>query len=274
MQIIWLTDIHLDHITAADQLFLLKSIISASKNNIREKSCVVITGDIGNSQCTKPYMETWKNVLDKEEISLYFVFGNHDFYGSGVKVERDLLTNSVLKDCWLGSAGRIKLSDETTLIGHDGWYDGGYANWFHSNVDMNDYYHIYEISRQWWSNEQIFAKMNELAKESATFIYEQGTKSFEDGAETLFIATHIPPFRENSVFMDKISDDNWMPHFSSKHMGDAIIKLAEENPKKKIQILCGHSHGEAKHMPRQNVVCRTAEARYKYPKISNIFAGW
>lgn len=271
MQIIWLTDIHLDHINKLEHENFLNKIIKASTDVKTEKTCVVITGDIGNSQCTRPYMETWKTVLEAKDISLYFVYGNHDYYGSSVKVEREHLSSTSLKDCWLASCNEVKLSEKTSLIGHDGWYDGGYANWFKSNVDMNDYYQIFEINRQWYDKGQIFDKINQLSMESAAHIFEQGTKILSSSTEVLVIATHVPPYRENSVFMGNISDDNWMPHFSSKHMGDAIIKLGNNFPDKDIIVLCGHSHGKAKHKPLNNIVSLTAEARYKYPCISNIF---
>ncbi|MEK6879056.1 MAG: metallophosphoesterase [Nanoarchaeota archaeon] len=271
MQIIWLTDIHLDHVGKTEHGNFLNKIIKIANENIREKTCVVVTGDIGNSMCTIPYMESWKTVLLEHDISLYFVYGNHDYYGSSVKVERERLASSTLKDNWLGGINSVVLSEKSALIGHDGWYDGGYANWFKSNIDMNDYYQIFEINRQWYDKGQIFEKINQLSMESAAHVFEQGTKLLSGSTKTLVIATHIPPYRENSVFMGNISDDNWLPHFSSKHMGDAITNLGKNFPEKDIVVLCGHSHGQAKHMPLPNIVSFTSEARYKHPVISDVF---
>jgi methionine aminopeptidase len=62
-----------------------------------------------------------------------------------------------------------------------------------------------------------------------------------------------------------------MPHFSSKRMGDAIRKLAQENPGKEIVVLCGHTHGEGVCHPEPGVVCYTGKAEYRYPRVGNSF---
>lgn len=270
MQIIWLTDIHLDFVDKNCHIKLIESIVKNAKE-YKGQSCVVLTGDLGNSNCTHDFMLEWRKVLElHNNIKLYFVLGNHDYYGSGIERERSKYRDSPLQNNWLSNINHVQLTEETCLVGHDGWYDGGYANWFQSKVDMNDYYQIFELSKNWYEKDRIFEKINELSKEAAEHVYAKSLEAIQDGTKNVFIATHVPPFRENSVYQEQISDDDWMPHFSSKHMGDKIIQLSQENPDIKFVILCGHSHGKAKYL-NNNIVCHTGEAQYRYPKICGTF---
>lgn len=271
MKIFWLTDIHLDFVNVAQQKKLLNKIVKKSIL-LKDKCCVVVTGDIGNSSCVIEDMLFWKEELGQHNIELYFVLGNHDYYGSSIEAIRFSLKSSDLKNNWLNNVDYIQLNNETALVGHDGWYDGGYANWFHSKVFMADYTQIFDLNYiQWWSKEVVFDRMNALAKEGAEHVYASSVEAIKNDNKIIYVATHIPPFRENSVYNNMISDDDWMPHFSSKHMGDMLLKLSTEFKDVKFVVLCGHSHGEAKHIVPPNMVSYTSKAVYRNPCISRIF---
>jgi len=172
---------------------------------------------------------------------------------------------------WLGSSGVIPLTEETALIGHDGWYDGQYANWFTSRVDLNDYLVIRELAVAACPVKKLrFVKLNELARESVDYIRQKLLEAFEN-FNHVFVATHVSPFRENSVYAGKVSNDDWMPHFSSKHMGDMLLETTENYPNKSITVLCGHSHGKADNQIAPNLRCITGSAKYRYPKINQVF---
>lgn len=79
------------------------------------------------------------------------------------------------------------------------------------------------------------------------------------------MATHVPPFRENSVYCGKISNDVWMPCFSSKILGDKLLDLSENYKNINFKVYCGHSHGNAIHQPRLNLTSTTGYAKYEFP---------
>lgn len=261
------TDLHLNFLPGNyNKIFLAEVLDKVKPGNI-----LVVTGDIAEGPTVAEHMLVWQNAFEAQGSKLYFVCGNHDYYRSSIESVRDRLKNCSLNSSWLPTVGIVKLSDNTALIGHDGWYDGQYDNWFTSKVDMTDYYIISELGPNQCPVRQMkYDKINELAQESADYIYSTGTEALKTYG-TLYIATHIPPFREAAVHQGKPSDKDWMPHFSSKRMGDAIRKLAQENPGKEIVVLCGHTHGEGVCHPEPGVVCYTGKAEYRYPRVGNSF---
>lgn len=273
MNLVWTTDTHLN--------FLSLEKIQAFCRSIKEcnPDVVVLTGDISES----PLLFHHLLVLEKElePAPVFFVCGNHDYYHSSIKEIRETLISrcsfpekgNLCKGAyWLGSSGVVSLTNSIALVGHDGWYDGGYANYFKSRLDMNDYYLIQELTHVASPTPELrFNSIKELAKESAEYIRTQLLEAFKQGFTTVYVATHVPPFRENAIHKGKQSDDDWMPHFSSKIMGDMLLEVAENNPDKNITVLCGHSHGSAFHKPLPNLQSHTGEAQYKFPKVNKTF---
>lgn len=234
---------------------------------------VVITGDIAEAPSLIPFMSKWRTALEANKFNLKFICGNHDYYNGNIKNKRLDLSND-MAGAWLPTCGVVSLTQTTALVGHDGWYDGLYSNWFESRLDMNDYYLIDELNSMLKTKVQRFEKLQELSQESADYVYMEGSSALKTH-KTLFIATHVPPFMEAAYFKGKMSDSDWLPHFSSKRMGDAILNLAKENPKSEITVLCGHTHVgvEGSHIcnPAKNVVCYTGCAEYGAPRIGEIF---
>lgn len=277
----WTTDVHLNFLSLEKIQAFCRSIAADMPD------AVVITGDISEA----PLLKSHLLVLEKElaPVPVFFVCGNHDYYNGSITVLReDLRTNYTYPEYekapgnlykgawWLQSSGVVPLTDKCALIGADGWYDGGYANWFKSRVWMNDYQCIQEFAQCGLRN-LIYAELQELSKGSAGIVKANLTQAFlpvdqgGGGFETVYVATHIPPFRENSVYNGKMSDDDWMPHFSSIYMGEALLEVMEAHPDKKCVLLCGHSHGQATHQPLPNLVAHTGHAVYRFPKVNEIF---
>lgn len=273
LRLIWTTDIHLNFLNPAQIHRFCKELLLAKPD------LIVATGDLSEA----PHLSNHLLQLDNHlgEVPFFFVCGNHDYYKSSIfELREGLRTGYTYPEAskvlgqftkgtwWLGSSGYIPLTQKTALVGHDGWYDGLYADYFKSQVNMSDYYVIRELTGGPFSR---LAKIQELATISADYIEAEMRKAFADGFETVYVATHVPPYRENAVYRGKISDDHWMPHFSSKIMGDRLIKVMKEFPDKTCVTLCGHSHGAALHRPLPNLECRTGEAEYRYPAINDIF---
>lgn len=265
------TDLHLNFVHEHGIEALCRSFVRAKPD------ALVITGDISEA----PYIVNHLGFLDlnvKANFPIFFILGNHDYYHGSIAEVRETMTrlftyseeyktNLVPRLGWLGSSGVIPLTDKVALIGHDGWYDGQYANWFTSKVWLNDYLLIKDFAKL--NKGEIYGKINELSLESAEYVEDQLSIAFTK-FDHVVVATHVSPFRENSVYNGKISDDDWMPHFSSKFMGETLIEMANNYQHKNITVLCGHSHGKADNKILPNLRCITGEARYRDPKLNMV----
>src|SRR4051812_38267695 len=69
----WLTDIHLNFVTPPQVDEFLDEI------NSLEPDAVLLGGDIGDGTNVVAYLS---KIADRIKSSVYFVLGNHDFYGS------------------------------------------------------------------------------------------------------------------------------------------------------------------------------------------------
>lgn len=280
MRLVWSTDIHLNFVGIA-QLTKFAGDIVAQKPDL-----VVLTGDLSEA----PDLENHLRHLDilLKDIPVFFVCGNHDYYNGSIEAVRKVLRDkhtypevekghdrvglSSRVPWWLGSSGFIRLTDKTALVGHDGWYDGLYADWMKSRVDLNDYYCITELSPAQCPVRQLrHDKIKALAQEAAEYVRTEMMAAFAAGHSTVYVATHVPPFRENACYNGKMSDDDWMPHFSSKVMGDMLMDVMMAHPEAHCTVLCGHSHGAAWHAPLSNLECHTGFARYRFPAYNDVF---
>ncbi len=275
-RLVWTTDCHLNTVHQ-------HGIEAFCRQIAQEKPDVlVITGDISEAPHLATHLGFMQVQLDiLHPTPILFVCGNHDYYHGSIAEMREKLTklftydevykkNLVPRIGWLGSSGVVPLTETVALVGHDGWYDGGYANWFNSKVQLWDYQLIAELGYLCPTNNIRFNKINELAATSTKYVQENLVEAFKN-FEHVFVATHVAPFMENSVYNGQISDADWMPHFSSKQMGDMLKDMAQKNLDKKITVLCGHSHGHADNMILPNLRCLTGHARYKYPKVNKVF---
>lgn len=274
-KLLWITDPHLN--------FVHEEAIKSFCRKIKEKepNAVVITGDIAEAPSIVSYLGFMDLNLENK-CPIFFVLGNHDYYHGTIEGVREVMERLFTYDeaskmileprlGWLSSSGVVPLTEKTALIGHDGWYDGQYADWYKSKVYLNDYLLIGELAdRACPVRELRFAKINELAKEAAEIVRNNLSEAFKT-FEHVYVATHVSPFRENSTYEGKISDDDWMPHFSSKHMGDMLLEMADNYQHKQITVLCGHSHGGADNQITHNIRCVTGEARYRHPRINHVF---
>lgn len=118
MKAAWLSDIHLN--------FLGRDKINNFIRTLSKESadCFLISGDIGEADSIIDYLKLMEAVLDKP---VYFVLGNHDFYGGSIKAVREMISHFIKasqKLVWLNEVEYVSLTNETALVGHDSWADG------------------------------------------------------------------------------------------------------------------------------------------------------
>src|SRR3989304_958251 len=113
------TDIHLN--------FLTDRAAEAFCAEIDETGAdaILVGGDIGEAPSLLRYLDLLEARIARP---IYLVLGNHDFYGGSIQTVRA----AVSRRCagarwltWLNERDVIELTEDTGLIGHDGWADGG-----------------------------------------------------------------------------------------------------------------------------------------------------
>ena len=261
-RLVWLTDLHLEFVSSDDQISDLCGRIKAA-----EPDCVLIGGDTGIANSVEQYLLDLENQL---QLPIYFVLGNHDFYHGSIedvrrKIER--LSNRTEQLHWLPVTGVVKLSANTALIGHDGWADGRLGNGIKSKVELNDYRLIKELKGT--DIIKRFKKLNELGDEAAEYfqkILPQALKEYSN----IFLLTHVPPFKNACTYRGRITDDEYLPHFSCKNVGDVLTKIMKEQPKCNLTVLCGHTHGKADAKILSNLYVKVGGAEYGKPKIQAV----
>jgi len=258
MRVVWLTDIHLNFIDH-DRIEAFCRDICAARPD-----AILISGDIGEAANVDGYLQRLEASLP---APIYFVLGNHDYYGSSLTAVREkIVAISRQSSClyWLPSAGVVELTAETGLIGHDGWADARFGDYANSQVMLNDYLMIDDLSGL--DRLQRLNRLNALgdaAAEHFRVLLPQALSRFRH----LLVLIHVPPFREACWHEGRISTDEYLPHFSCKAVGDVLVEMMQTHPEQKMTVLCGHTHssGEAEILP--NLLVRTGVAVYGRPQI-------
>jgi hypothetical protein len=166
------------------------------------------------------------------------------------------------------------LDDSTILIGHDGWADHRIGA-LNSRIVLGDFYYIKDLA--YLSNKARIEVQRRLADECAEFISLAVKNAVENGYKNIIFATHIPTFKESCVYNGKVSDPEFLPHFSNKAAGDAILDSSKEYPECNFIVLAGHTHGKVKVKINPKITCYTGAfdqtknpSDYRNPVI-NIF---
>src|SRR5947209_18601256 len=79
----WATDIHLNFVTASEVAEFCERIVRASCD------ALIITGDIAEGTSIASYLKT---LATHVPMPIYFVLGNHDFYGVYISEVRAAVT--------------------------------------------------------------------------------------------------------------------------------------------------------------------------------------
>jgi len=102
----WLTDVHLNFLGEARLVSFLATVKRAAPD------VLLVTGDTAESADVVSFVERMGRIAP-----LYFVLGNHDFYGSSIA---DVRSRASATKHWLPALGPIRLTAATTLLGVDG----------------------------------------------------------------------------------------------------------------------------------------------------------
>lgn len=261
-RVVWLTDIHLEFLDCAREFDAFsESIVAASPD------LVLIGGDIS----VAPSFE--RDILRLQErlrIPIYFVLGNHDFYWGSIRQMRKVaerLTKTTKWLRWLAWEGIVELTANTGLIGHGSWADGRLGNGANSQVLLNDYFVIDELKNL--STESRFKHLSALGDEAASH-FQRWLPLALERFRNLLILTHVPPFRDACWHQGGISDDEFLPHFTCKAVGDVILRVMQMHPECTATVLCGHTHSRGEIAILPNLRVKTGGAQYGHPRVQEV----
>ena len=250
--VLWLSDPHFDKSSANQQRSLVECVADS------QSDCIVISGDISSSNQLTEHLALIASVSAPRPV--YFVTGNHDYYGSSLaKVDAAIadLCAKVGNLHYLNGRQIIPLDRDTCLIGHRGWADAragyGVRSWLR-NPDHRAIHDFRELTR-----ERFMVRMRELGGESAERIRRILPLALT-GYRHVILLTHTPPFAKAVRYNDAPCGPLHLPHFTNVSTGLAIRGIARAFPSRRITILAGHSHSSSLTHVDSNICVRVAKA--------------
>ncbi len=262
-RVTWLTDVHLNFLGYLDLARFLDQV-SATQPDV-----LLLGGDIGEAPTVADYLEM---IAGAVECEVYFVLGNHDYYHGGIDQVRravEELTRQNPKLCYLTRGGAVELTPNVALVGHDGWGDGRVGDYLRSDVMLNDYRLIDELSGP-LTKQGRWPLLKRLGDEAAAHIRQTLPAALETHGEAILL-THVPPFREACWHEGRISDDEWSPHFTCHALGDALLEIMSAYPHRQLTVLCGHTHSSGRAQLAPNLHVLTGRATYAQPEVQKVW---
>jgi len=276
MRLAWMTDIHLD--MAGD---IFNKILSMSMSS-HEADAILITGDISVSNTLTQHLSALEIGFNKP---IYFVLGNHDYYGSNISTVRRNVVNYCNSSSFLRymtSVPYVKLEEGTYLIGHDGWYDAQNGNPYSDSLLMNDWIQIADYNAALRSsfggktlNKNVIINISQKLAQLAANHVANSIKSIVKESEHIIIMTHVPPFKETFNASEKykgMSSLEIMPWYTSKIMGDTLFAAAKTYPHVKFTVLSGHVHSYYDDDLLNNLNVKVGKAIYGNPQLASLIS--
>ncbi len=274
MSCVWITDIHLNFIPdpAKREEFY---------TTLKDYDCVLISGDIGHANSFARYLKEMYVSINNRPI--YFVLGNHDYYGSDVQTVRKIATN-ITNDfdtnnniIYLTTSPIfIQIKPGKFICGVDGWADGRAGNYAQSKIVLNDSIMIEDLKYASiiGGKSVLKYKMQSLADTDTFHLendIEQIIAEYEQAVTEIVILTHVPPFRETCLYLGKQSGEDFIPFFCNVGLGNMLMNKALLFPNIKFTVLCGHTHGPVgPYYKLQNLKVIVGGGQYKYPEIAGV----
>ena len=257
----WLTDIHLNFVS------LLKRVGFYAQLRQEKLDGLLLGGDIGEADTVTGLLA---EIADRLRIPIYFVLGNHDFYRGSIETVREAVAREAAASRWLRwltASAAIPLTASTALVGHDSWADGRLGNFFRSEVMLNDYVLIGEFLGS--NKQERYARLNALGDEAAGFLDARVREALALHRNVI-VLTHVPPFRESCWHEGRISNDDFLPHFACRAVGDRLAAIMAGHPDHTMTVLCGHTHSPGFARILDNLVVHTGGASYGEPSLQRV----
>lgn len=276
MKLAWCTDIHLDFIDRPDEVGRVHEEFAEPLSQV-DCDGVVISGDLSLAEHVCRHLRILDTVVKKP---VYFVLGNHDFYGGSFDVVRSEVRSTCAASThlrYLTGTEPIVLSPKVALVGDDGWYDARHGNLSAANFVMSDWFRISDYISNgsmepgpWGPRPHmgtIVSLSRKFADESADRL-RAALRTAAASHETVIVVTHVPPWPKVHRHNGKTGSPATHPWYTSKATGDAIEDIAREFPRVKFEVFCGHTHGKFDARLGPNVVCHVGGSNYGEPSVA------
>ncbi|MEP7121649.1 MAG: metallophosphoesterase [Byssovorax sp.] len=258
MSLAWVTDIHLNFLDAPAIAAFCARIAATGADG------VIVSGDISEAHQLANHLEMLAAHLARP---VYFVIGNHDAYRGSIEGTKALAARTAASSPWLRylpTSGVIAIDGETCLVGVDGWADTRLGDWAGSQVSLNDYVVIDELRGHTRAH---LATTLQGISDAETALARTLLRDALGRFRRIVFVTHVPPFEGAAWHEGQISGADWLPHFSSRSMGEMLLAEIDARADRELLVLCGHTHGAGVYRPRANIEVRTGGADYGAPEI-------
>jgi len=276
-RIAWLTDLHLN--------FAGEDAVPRLATAIEEcgPDAIVIGGDTGEAPSFATYLQ---GLAERLARPIYFVLGNHDYYYGSIHEVRERarrLSRGNEHLHWLPDVGAVPLTETAALVGHGGWADGRCGSFHDSEVLLNDYLLIRELRNaveldrdraegpvtSCGDLHRLLSRLNALGDEAADH-FRRVLPDVLERYSSVYVVTHVPPFREACWHEGLVSDKQWLPHFTCQAVGEVLREFMEGRLQCRMTVLCGHTHspGRARLLPNLEVF--TGGAEYGKPAVQRV----
>lgn len=258
MRLVWLTDLHLNHVSDSVREQWFATIASHGQQGI------VISGDISEGDDVVFQLH---RLADRFAVPIYFVLGNHDFYGNRItRIRQNVIhaTRQQKQLIYLTDSSPVELAAGQFILGDDGWGDATEGDFKNSYVQLNDFRLIDDFrltDPDAWQQ-----RLQALGKESAQRL-EAKLNSLPSDSHQVLVVTHLPPLRAACWYEGRTTDDHWAPFFVCGQVGQVLIHAAKSNPDRQFTVLCGHTHHAGIANVATNLIIYTGAAEYGKPGI-------
>lgn len=276
MRVAWATDIHLDFL-ADEQVRAFAAALAAER-----PEAVVLSGDLSHAELLEHHLRLLAGGV---ACPIYFVLGNHDYYGSSIADVRGAVAQLCARKPrlrWLPACGVVPLSARTAMIGVDGWADARLGDPAGTPVVLNDFFHIAELAAtlepavrarpallRAGERGPLHRQLQALGDAEAARCDELLTAALASHPEVL-VVTHVPPFAAACWHEGRLSDAAWLPYFSCAALGEVLRAQARRHPERALTVLCGHTHGAGEAQIEPNLRVLTGGAVYRRPQLQRL----
>lgn len=261
MKAAWITDIHLNFISPNEATTFFESIVKDKPD------FVFVTGDTSDSKRIIDDLYELERVVQRP---VFFILGNHDYWGGDfVGVEAKIATKTSGSNYlrYLTRSSFHRLSRNTCVVGHDGWYDMLYGDHVTSPIELNDWVYINDfVNGRYIDIQHVVEVSRKRAQEAVIHVADCIKDAVRGGMKHIIVLTHVPPFTQTCTYRGQPSDKNFLPFFSSKLMGDTLLAASRAYPGVRFDVYAGHTHGEA-HLDIDNLHVTVGESEYRFPKV-------
>lgn len=268
--IAWCTDLHFDSTSVSRIDSFIREVESTNA------ASVLITGDISNAKRITVDLEYLETKLQRP---IYFVLGNHDFYGSYIESTRNEVTALCRRSTYLKYLTSVSLIiiGSTAIIGHDGWYDARAGSYKETTFLMNDWVQIGDFATKNVVDHlrmvANYRRVAEIAMPLADASCVHLTASIKDAVRAkctnIIIATHVPPFISSHIHRGVVGDVNAHPWYVNHALGMTLRAAKATYRNVNFWVFAGHTHSEYVGVI-DGVNVRVGSAEYTMPRVADM----